>query len=230
MCRVKNCEKVVVNQKNRLCKNHYYSFLTYGDPTMTYAKRKASVRCGVVDCSKAEYVKGYCAAHYMRFYRTGKPDGQRLSIEDRFWSKVKKTSGCWEWQGSCHSKSHYGTIGIKGKTVFAHRYSYSLKHGVMPKQMVLHSCDNRICVNPSHLREGTAKDNAQDMVKRGRVSRHRAKLTEVNVRSIYLRLHNGISGKTLAEKYQVSHRTISNIKCGITWQYVTNPLKKEIQL
>lgn len=34
--------------------------------------------------------------------------------------------------------------------------------------MVLHSCDNPTCINPNHLRIGTAKDNAQDREKRGR--------------------------------------------------------------
>jgi len=33
---------------------------------------------------------------------------------------------------------------------------------------LLHACDNPPCVNPKHLKEGTAKKNALDMMVKGR--------------------------------------------------------------
>lgn len=51
----------------------------------------------------------------------------------------------------------------------AHRLSFSLNVEQVPNYpgqkhegLVLHSCDNKWCVNPKHLYLGTAKQNAQD--------------------------------------------------------------------
>jgi hypothetical protein len=87
---------------------------------------------------------------------------------DRFYSKVEKTSSCWNWT---HSKNKFGhgMFSFQGKTIGAHRFSFDLHKGSLPHNLfVCHSCDNPSCVNPSHLWLGTAKDNAQDMIKKGR--------------------------------------------------------------
>lgn len=95
---------------------------------------------------------------------------------ERFWSKVTKSDGCWEFKSLEHSyrKRRYGrfetSLRGKKKRWGAHRVSFYLANGYMPKlpNMVCHHCDNPPCVRPSHLYAGTAKTNAQDMVSRGR--------------------------------------------------------------
>lgn len=71
----------------------------------------------------------------------------------------------WPWS---RDEGGYGAVRCGG--IFrAHRLIYSIFKGPIPDgMMVLHSCDNPPCVNPEHLRVGTALDNARDRVERGR--------------------------------------------------------------
>lgn len=85
----------------------------------------------------------------------------------RFWSKVHITEdGCWEWTG-CLFKKGYGCF---GKNSYAHRVAWILIHGseIPAGKQICHSCDNRKCVRVSHLFLGSAKDNTQDMIAKGR--------------------------------------------------------------
>ncbi len=88
-----------------------------------------------------------------------------------FWSKIdiRGKDDCWIWRGAIQSRG-YGSFSIDGKTYNAHRISFMLNNGYMPRLLVLHSCDNRKCVNPAHLREGTQLENVRDMVTRGRAN------------------------------------------------------------
>jgi hypothetical protein len=91
-----------------------------------------------------------------------------VDLNIRFWNKVNKTKKCWEWLATKNNKG-YGRIQVNGKSRLAHRISYGLKNGEIPRGLeVLHKCDNPLCVNPKHLFLGTHKDNLQDMAKKGR--------------------------------------------------------------
>lgn len=96
------------------------------------------------------------------------------TLAARFWSKVA-TAGeedCWLWTGA-RVPNGYGALGrveVDGKVrsqVGAHRVAFYLTHGRWPA-VARHSCDNRGCVNPSHIVDGTHADNARDAVDRGR--------------------------------------------------------------
>lgn len=86
---------------------------------------------------------------------------------DRFWRKVNKGNidECWEWQASI-SSSGYGQIAINKSPRLAHRVSFCIANGYLPN-VCRHTCDNKKCVNPKHLVNGDAKDNAMDAVARG---------------------------------------------------------------
>tara|TARA_R110000868_G_scaffold45878_2_gene151968 strand:- start:330 stop:872 length:543 start_codon:yes stop_codon:yes gene_type:complete len=90
---------------------------------------------------------------------------------DKFFDKVNvdETSSCWLWSGSLN-KNGYGLFRPTYKTrVLAHRFSYLLVRGPFSlSTCVLHTCDVRNCVNPTHLFLGTRADNIKDMVAKGR--------------------------------------------------------------
>ena len=94
--------------------------------------------------------------------------------EDRFWSFVNKTDGCWLWTGSTNRKG-YGQMsqGRRGlRPLHAHRLSWMIHFGEISSGMcVLHRCDNPPCVRPDHLFLGTIADNDADRDAKGRTMR-----------------------------------------------------------
>lgn len=75
---------------------------------------------------------------------------------------VVSNSGCWIWTGAKMAKG-YGKMWLLGKLIGAHRASWELHRGQVPKGLhVLHSCDTPECINPNHLFLGTNHDNIVD--------------------------------------------------------------------
>lgn len=95
----------------------------------------------------------------------------RKPLRERFETRFLRGSPdeCWEWLGT-KLKKGYGQIRGVGEDVWmAHRLAFFLAYGSLPRLlMVCHRCDNPSCVNPGHLFLGTAKDNVQDMMVKGR--------------------------------------------------------------
>ena len=142
---------------------------------------------------------------------------RRLSTQEqfasRFWSKVKQGQSCWLWRGGL-SRDGYGRIGWNGREWGAHRAAWFLTENVVPKVCVLHRCDVRACVRPSHLFLGTQKDNNHDMAAKGRARGPRGwrngqtKLSDVDVRAIQQEYVRGVSVRGIARRFGVHHGTI----------------------
>lgn len=88
---------------------------------------------------------------------------KRRLTETDFWNLVNKTEGCWLWTGRVNNRGY----GIFANTK-AHRYSYALAFGDPGDGFVCHKCDVPNCVRPDHFFLGSAKENAADMVAKGR--------------------------------------------------------------
>lgn len=94
-------------------------------------------------------------------------------------TSVRGDAECWPWVGTVNKATGYGeaSIGPRGATERwrAHRLSFFLLKGPLADDLVvMHSCDNRRCVNPSHLSLGTSADNVDDMMSKGRHVAHNA--------------------------------------------------------
>jgi hypothetical protein len=152
---------------------------------------------------------------------------KKIPINERFWKKVVVGPWCWLWVGPTYRNSGYGCLNVLGKMLLSHRMSWVMAFGSIPSGMcVLHRCDNRPCVNPSHLFLGTKSDNMKDMMAKGRYVRSgfpgelnpSAKLTASQVAEIRTRLASGETKAAQARRYGVCHSTISLISSGMTWR------------
>ena len=147
---------------------------------------------------------------------------------ERFWDKVRGhgPDGCWEWIGA-QTEDGYGRFRIGRGKYYAHRLAYLLWHGNLPEDLlVMHACDNPPCCNPRHLRLGTADENIQDRVSKGRSrgprgQRHGSvKLSENDVRGIRGFLRSGWPHTSIARLFDVSLSTIADIANGKTWAWL----------
>lgn len=131
--------------------------------------------------------------------------------------------GCWEWTAS-RSSNGYPQIVLRQpkRNVQASRFVVYLETGVWSDRMrpVMHSCDNKGCVNPAHLSIGTALENFRDAVKRGLVPPQKSrKLT--NSQATQLRRDHaalGLTYKALGERYGVHWAVARNIVLNKTYR------------
>lgn len=76
--------------------------------------------------------------------------------------RVEKSDSCWIWQGS-KTTLGYGQITFQGKTTYAHRCSWELSFGEIPRGGVIdHLCHNPSCVNPGHMRIASHTQNIEN--------------------------------------------------------------------
>jgi len=151
-----------------------------------------------------------------------------LSTEEKImWHGwTENPSGCWIWGGTLHKRSGYAILTIDRKVKEVHRLVYELwVEQIENGNLVRHSCDVRSCINPKHLLQGTYQDNMNDKMVRGRYrclhgeDHKNAKLKYADVAFIRQELEIGVLTQLLlAESFNVSETTISNIKTGRIWK------------
>ena len=122
--------------------------------------------CSFPPCGNAAKSRDLCSGHYQqeRKGQSLRPLGVRviLSAEERFWPKVRKADGCWQWIGARGGHT-YGNFWDGTRTTRAHTFAFETVTGQkVPAGMHLdHLCRNHLCVNPAHLEVVTPLENTQ---------------------------------------------------------------------
>ncbi len=156
---------------------------------------------------------------------------------NNFWKKVSKTDGCWDWTG--YTFNGYGKVNINSQVCNAHRISLIICGSIFEPskkelgakgEIIMHLCDNRGCVRPSHLKVTTQKENMQDARNKGRKwigeaagsGNGRAKLNEKWVKWLKQLLSSGeeVDFPSLAKKVGVDKTQLYLIKNNKSWTHV----------
>jgi hypothetical protein len=130
-------------------------------------------------------------------------------------------NGCWICTSHVGNSSGYINIRVNGGATQAHIFMYKKYKGPVPAGLcVLHTCDNRACINPEHLFLGTKADNTADMMRKGRHGKPTRKLNESEV----LKIRSAVGTyKEIASRFNVSVAIVKRIRTGRTWNRLLTP-------
>jgi hypothetical protein len=172
----------------------------------------------ILDRGQSKLCSRKCTARYANQKKQLKYSS---TISKRFWARTIPSNECIRWLGAITSAG-YGCVRINKQTYQAHRVAYELEKGEIPSNMyVIHTCDNRWCVNPEHLFIGTHQDNMTDKIRKGRQPQHhgennpRARLTQKDIKEIRELYHSGNwKQKDIGLLFGIHQTHVSRI---ITW-------------
>lgn len=161
-----------------------------------------------------------------------------LSLETklrRFHQSYQVKEGCWIWAGKIMSNG-YGSISCfksQFKTSWAHRVSYLIHNGEIAAGLeILHSCNQRNCVNPQHLSLGTRKENMAQASREGRLLHWKrplgeknvsSKLTEESAKLVTEYLTKGVPKYQVAKLLGISRITVYRVSKGLAWKHLNLP-------
>lgn len=168
ICAVSDCEKAA--ERFGWCKGHAARWKRHGNPL---GGRWPITGCSVDGCTSPHKSKGFCGDHYGAFRRHGDPLVYIKTPPGALRSWLERNSDhtgddCLEWPFAQYPNG-YGHINFEGLETTAHRAMCRIAHGEpdKPELDAAHSCHNRSCCNPQHLRWATRVENMADKLESG---------------------------------------------------------------
>jgi len=131
---------------------------------------------------------------------------------------------CIFWKGA-KDKAGYGVSWHNGKFTRAHRKAYQEFHNteLTAKDKVLHTCDNRSCVNPEHLYVGTPLQNSLDMVSRNRQAKgERCGNSKLDSETVIKIINDSRPSRVVAKEFNISKTNVLDIKNKKIWRHLWN--------
>lgn len=186
--------------------------------------------CIAADCDKAPFRRGLCRKHYARFRRHGDPEIVTRPMAPRgaplAWLREHvdhQGAACLMWPFARYPNGRAHMSGPKNPN----RLMCEMVHGPSPSpdHEAAHSCGKAhlACVHPQHLRWATPKENSDDKLVHGTISRGeshaRARVGEEQVRVIR-DLASVKPLEELATMFGLSSSNISRIVNRKTWRHV----------
>ena len=185
--------------------------------------------CSGPNCPKKHFCKGFCRPHYERWKRHGDPTmalkkmsarGAPLAWIENHADHTGQDCLIWPFARFPDGRAHMRS----GKPS---RIMCERAHGSAPseKHQAAHSCGQAYagCVNPTHLRWATPKENSADKEEHGTVVRgarhYGAKLNPEKVREI--RAMAGVRlQREIAEMFGVHLTCINKVLSNRAWRHV----------
>lgn len=176
----------------------------------------------------------------VRLYRSRQAIGYRLNClglhrrpsrrggdAERFDRMVERRGedDCWPWRGPVFSDG-YGMFSLWPRVVRASRYAWERANGrdLRDGEVVRHSCDRPLCMNPAHLLVGSHLDNERDKVARGRQARGErhgmARYSADQIERVKALLAARVSRRAIAAETGVKLATIQTVATGRQWREV----------
>lgn len=227
-CSVSGCEQKAT--RRGMCELHYDRLKRSGS---TDAPKKITRLCSLDGCDRKHEGNGYCAKHNRRNKLYGDPNKVLLDrdaehgrnsqfIIDVVNSKLTDECVIWPYGKTIDG---YGMVKYKGQGQHAHALALRLYKCEPPVKGMhaAHNCGVKDCVNPLHIEWKTPKQNNDDKYAHGTILKGsqvwNSILTEKNVIEIRKRAKQGVSVKTLSEKYGVKTATIYSVVSGRNWSH-----------
>ena len=169
----------------------------------------------------------------------GRPKLTLIQLAKNLMSRIERTEDdCWRWTKTIGTTG-YGFSYLHGRPIKTHRLSYLLFRGpLIPGMFICHKCDNKWCVNPGHLYQGTVKDNVRDAQARGQMKIAKpkpgyamgekhccAKLNNESAKKIIELRRSGFQYKEIAKELGVHLVTVADVIKGKTWKHITKELR-----